>query len=856
MVSRPDRSQSETIGVILLTAVVVVVTTTAGVFILSDLNDRTEDDTRADIDISPTASGIVVEHRGGDECNASDISVVVRGATEQQFVLAEDFAPTAGSAAQFVPGQRWEQNTGDSYDGELTVLVVDTEAGKILEQTTTVVGSTGVSLSIGETRISDEEATNYTVTETFEQDEPKDVTDEATISVANTTVLTADETTTELVGDTPGTTTVTATVNGTASNTVEIAVVEAGTLTVTDFSHDNPVTVGDVLNITVTVENEGETEASGAVQIQRRPGLGARFEGAGLSRTVTLDGGEQTTVEFDYEIRRLDAAVDQFDLRAVTPDDSVGRGDTIETRLPEPAVQVDGLSVVTTPPFVAGQPLTAEVTLTNTGEKAASSEPLNLSIGGVRTQTTRSGLGVGQTRTIQASVTPPFAGSGLNLTASTAADNRTTSVDVFAPANFTVSGVTLPAGQPLAGESLRVDATIENTGGVEGTQTVRLDGGSLPVVPIDGDQTVTLSPGEQTTVTLTGSARAAGSGALTVRSDDDHNSTTVTILEPAYFELQNVPGTKAVVEGNQVSIGFDVVNTGEVAQTQRVTLGLGGTVVDSETVSLTPGKSQAVTLNYDTEGVSVGTKDLTVATENESEQVEVDVQSILGGVTILSTNAPVEEGETLEVTATTGGLLGNELQFSVDGTTIETISNPGGEVTFSWQTERGDAGGRSLRVDLRQDFVFFPPFSVGDDTETATVTKPTLDVTNLQSPPDATVGENLTANATVSNEGQVTTAQQVELRVGENPTGAPSNYTVLASQSVELAAGTQTAVAFENVSLPSSLSTGSQSVGIVTETNGTTAPIDLLSGTNGAVASTGGVGPTSPISSVMARRAT
>lgn len=232
MVSLPNRAQSETVGVILLTAVVVVVTTTAGFYILTDVNERAEGDRLADIKITPTASGVGIEHRGGDDFNASKISVLVRGATEQQFVLADEFAPPDGNTERFAPGQRWEQTTGDSYDGELTVLVVDSEGGRVLEQTTAVVGPAGIELSVAETRIIDDGSTDYTVTQTFEQDEPKNVTDTATISVENETVLTADETAAELVGQNSGTTTITATVDGTTSNTVGMEVVDAGTLSV------------------------------------------------------------------------------------------------------------------------------------------------------------------------------------------------------------------------------------------------------------------------------------------------------------------------------------------------------------------------------------------------------------------------------------------------------------------------------------------------------------------------------------------------------------------------------------------------------------------------------------------------
>lgn len=135
-----ERSQSETIGVVLLTAVVVVVTTTAGVIILSENQSQLKDDPRADVTINATTAGIQIEHQGGDQFNASRIRVLVTAESgDQEFILAEDFDPVGGDSERFGPGDRWEQATGDSYSGELTIQVVDTEGGKILQQKTVVV---------------------------------------------------------------------------------------------------------------------------------------------------------------------------------------------------------------------------------------------------------------------------------------------------------------------------------------------------------------------------------------------------------------------------------------------------------------------------------------------------------------------------------------------------------------------------------------------------------------------------------------------------------------------------------------------------------------------------------------------
>lgn len=140
VVSLPNRAQSETIGVVLLTAVIVVVTTTAGFFILSDVNERTQGESRADLELTANTTAVVIEHQGGDSFNASKITVIVRtGGTEQQYVLADGFSTDDGTGDRFAPGQRWEQTPPNSYSGDIEVLVVDTERGQVLEQSTVTV---------------------------------------------------------------------------------------------------------------------------------------------------------------------------------------------------------------------------------------------------------------------------------------------------------------------------------------------------------------------------------------------------------------------------------------------------------------------------------------------------------------------------------------------------------------------------------------------------------------------------------------------------------------------------------------------------------------------------------------------
>ncbi|MXR52430.1 type IV pilin [Halovenus sp. WSH3] len=830
-----ERSQSETVGIVLLTAVVVVTATTAGLFVLSDTDDRREGDPLANVEVTPTASGIELAHQGGDEFNASRIRVVVEreSGPDQRFVLAEAFDPVDGDGDQFAPGQRWVQSTGDSYQGRVDVTVVAVDRGQILARATAVVGSAGLELDVEETTISDAGSTNYTVTQLFEQAEPEDVTANATVTVGNESVLDVDAANATLVGNNTGSTTVTATYDGETSNTIEVDVVEDGSLEVVAFEHDNPVVPGDVLNITVTVRNSGATAASGTVSIQRKRGRAAGFSPSGLSEELRLDGGETTDVEFDYRVVRADAVVSLFRLRAVTADDRRGRGDDIEARLPTANVQVDALSLSDTPPYVVGEPLTAEVTLRNAGERAATGDPVNLTLGSKRTRATVSGLAPGQTDTVSLSVTPTAPGRDRRLTVRTPDDAQNQTVDVFEPASFEVAALTVVEDQVLTGENLTVRAVIENTGGLDGTQTVVLDTGSA-ISPVDGTETVTLSGGEQTTVTLTATGTAPGTAPISVETANDSAGTRVTVLDPPEFSLEEVPDRVTVLAGEPASIAFTVVNAGDVAQTQRIELTLGGQTVDRTTARLAGGERRSVTLNWTTGDDDVGTQALTVSTANESESVAVVVQDPIGDVTILSTNAPIEEGERLDVTATTGGVYGDALQLSVDGSPVNATTDTDDEVTLSWEAARGDAGRRTVTVTLYElidlGFVQIPVF-VGEDSTTVTVEPPVFSVGNLSAPDRAATGGSITVGTNVANEGLVTSEQSVELRIGSDLNGtAGESYTVLADRTVELAANTSERVAFANVTVPDDTDIGRREIGVYTEDDGVTAEIQVRPG--------------------------
>ena len=145
----------------------------------------------------------------------------------------------------------------------------------------------------------------------------------------------------------------------------------AGQLNVSDLSTNAPVTGGDWLEVTATLENGGEGPASREVELV----VGHDPTTVDTQR-VTLDAGETTTVSLGYETYPV-ANDDEFPVRVRTGDDSAsrsvlvygrdgdGNGGSGEARF---SVSITG----TNAPVDGGDWLEVTATVENGGETAAS----------------------------------------------------------------------------------------------------------------------------------------------------------------------------------------------------------------------------------------------------------------------------------------------------------------------------------------------------------------------------------------------------------------------------------------------------------------------------------------------------
>ena len=208
---------------------------------------------------------------------------------------------------------------------------------------------------------------------------------------------------------------------------------------------------------------------------------------------------------------------------------------------------------------------------------------------------------------------------------------------VVAPAQSELSDVDI-AGQGddaeiVEGNEEDVSVTVQNTGEVDGSFELSLDIGG---VVQETDTTGTLGENEEEVVTFEGvtSGLEPDEYSVEISTEDDAVTGDLTVLEPAFFDV-NITGTNSpVMENEVVMLNVDVENTGEDPnpETQTVTLtdtGFNGELQDSETFTLEPGESESVTLRWETRTSDSGVGEVTVASENTTDVVNVEVEGLL-----------------------------------------------------------------------------------------------------------------------------------------------------------------------------------------------------------------------------------
>ena len=547
-------------------------------------------------------------------------------------------------------------------------------------------------------------------------------------------------------------------VGGGRPPTFEVTPDEAGT--------SESVVAGKELTVAATVENTGDTTGTQSITFDIN-------ETQENNRSVTLGPGDTESVMFRYDTSQSDipavnAAVASDDDAATTTVDVVGGSDPAQYQLsrlvPETA----------TVPVTEDQ-LAVTVTVTNTGEDTGTQD-INLVI------TNEAGV---QYDDIVRNVTVNPGGAEAvtfeavdigtleigEYTHEVRSENDTISGELTVedppePAFFTVSNLTVPQSV-LANESFAVTATVENTGELEGTQTLTLEGDGR-----NGTQTLTLEADETATVTFDNVfLSSAGEREIQLHTANETATTSLAVDNPpdhASFAVTLDAVDTAVVAGETVTVAYTITNVGDLSGTQDIVFTINGTETATESaVRLDSGETFEGTFERNTDEPS--TVEVGVASDNETATRDVTVLEPASFVVTLDPTATDDSaitGGSFTVTATvenTGDVEATrELSFTVDGEVVDTeaATLDGGDtasVTFTAETP-SDFTAASVEATV----------SSRDDTATTVVTvlqDAQFQVSLTDLPDNVTAGESFTLTATVENTGDVEATRELSFVV-------------------------------------------------------------------------------------------
>jgi len=535
---------------------------------------------------------------------------------------------------------------------------------------------------------------------------------------------------------------------------------------------------GKTIDVTVDVENIGGQDGEQDIEFAVDGEIRATNEG------VSINGGNTKTISQSVDLKPGDApAVDV----SVSSDNATDT-QTVDVR---PLPEFDIVDFEVPGRVNETEEFTPNVTVENVGEQEADatvgiffnatsvnvSDPVTLSAGETvevnSTTLNASELGIedGTTTQVEANVTNDRTDEVDDI------DTSRVSVSETEPANFTVNSLSLSGdvsnGEVVAGETVDIDATIENGGEETGNQTVVLEFGGTEIAAED----VTLDGGNTTTVETSYSAQSGdiGSGvSVSANTDDDTASDTIDVLEPAAFDVEIVAIDDSVIAGETLDVDVRVRNTGEATSTTDVDVFLNG-IEANETATLDGGESTIESFDFQPTEDDVGELDVVAVTDDEIDtetvavgepgEFDVSFASVPSEITDEeSFNATVRvenvgDGEATETIALSATGLDDSKAVTLDGGEVQRVELSDANVPSNGTTVTVQAESASDSTDERDVDIVEAP-----DPPTFALSAPEAPATVLE-PEEST---NVTVNTTVTNVGDNQGTQDIELLVDDD----------------------------------------------------------------------------------------
>ena len=198
------------------------------------------------------------------------------------------------------------------------------------------------------------------------------------------------------------------------------------------------------------------------------------------------------------------------------------------------------------------------------------------------------------------------------------------------------------------GATLTVEATIHNTGYEADTQTVEL---AIDSSIVD-DHELTLGGDESDTITLSWTDTDPGDYEAEVSSDDDADTTSVSVIEPGdpFFDVTITDTNAPIDAGDTLAVDALIENTGSGSGTQTIVFNVDSEEIDTTDVTdLDSGETQSVLFSYESSSEDSPEIIVSVTSDDSSDSKTVDVDDgytyVIHDVTLSSGG-----GNTIDVT--------------------------------------------------------------------------------------------------------------------------------------------------------------------------------------------------------------
>lgn len=536
-----------------------------------------------------------------------------------------------------------------------------------------------------------------------------------------------------------------------------------------DSGATTPVTVN------ATITNLGNSEATQTISVTKNGEVVA-------NQDVTLSGSNSTTINETVDVVLGDAP--EVTIGVESQNESDSRAVTVDPNA-EFDVSIVSASNVTQPvPDDSG--FAPTINVTNTGSQSGDGSVEVFFNGTSEKNFSVSGLNASDTRTIVEpnsgfEINVSNVSTGPKLLEAEVTNNKTGVSDdlssekvvVGNASTFAIDSFTVNKSTVSPGDAVAFTATVNNTGGITGEKPVTFEFGGRELLVEDTN----LSSGNTQTVATTFTPRVSDVGANTVvaSTPDEESSTTVTVREPATFEA-DLSVSDTAIANDTLTATVSVRNAGgNASNNQTVRLLADGEEVANDSVTVTGGQTQPVTLSYtptqqgDVEILAVTNDD------TDSETVSVGQPGTLN-VTLRSITNPVTTNGTVDAVASIsnvgdGSVSGEEVSFVFDGISRDstTVSLAGGattQVTLSHAITRSLSAGSTVSVGAS--------VVSNDDTEATTVTieEPPSDASfrtrRLDAPASVlNTSQNVTVTANVTNAGGQQGTQDINFTIGD-----------------------------------------------------------------------------------------